>query len=552
MSTSFHILARPRRFGKSLFLDMMARYYDVSEAPNFDLYFHDLYIHSHPTPLKNSYFVLKLSFAGLETGQGIERIQKDFFTKLRFKISGFFRNYQSLIPNGTELSDMVLKAPDVKTAMELLENSVGFLDRKIFLLIDEYDNFANELLSAKKSSEYLDLTKGTGFYKTFFKQLKELAESETRVFDRIYVTGVSPLVLDDLTSGANTFTSLSFHPMFAGMLGFTEDETKDLLQRVIAEKSLPFKIDEVMEDARKYYNGYKFDPEGSIKLYNPDMVLYFAKEIFLLGKYPREILDMNVRSDFGKIDFLLGAERVEALFPKLLQTAFDGKVTAEVSERLRIEELYLEKHFFSLLTYFGLLTFDSIARGDIVLRIPNLVIEKLHWEHLISKLEKLSATNLDTSELSKTIQELAYSGKIEPFIQYFFDRIIGIFSNRDFIKMNEKAVKGLMVGLLHLSKLYLIFSEPEMSCGYADLILKRDARFPDILYNWIIELKYLKANSSEPEIEQQITEGQNELKHYTEDPRWRKMLQPAGVTLKTAVIAFIDGKEFRIVENVLS
>jgi len=289
------VLLRPRRFGKSLMVSMLSCYYDIKMRDRFDELFSGLWIHENPTEERGSYMILRLSFAGIDVSSGMEAIYEGFLSEVKEKARGLVDTYAGLLGK-TDARSRIDEARSPGSVLRVLCTEAMRSGIKLYVLIDEYDNFINELVARQKGGDYYDLLTAGGMVKAFYKALKEGANSGA--ISRIFITGVSPLVLEDLTSGFNIAMNLSLRPELNSMLGFKEEEVEDLVRRAVPDGMDP---DEVMGLMREYYDGYLFSRRAKERIYNPDMVLHFLSELQTTGEYPEEMLHTNVRTDYERI-----------------------------------------------------------------------------------------------------------------------------------------------------------------------------------------------------------------------------------------------------------
>ncbi len=442
-------------------------------------------------------------------------------------------------------------------------------------MIDEYDNFANELWSKSREGDYTSLITGDGYIKTFFKNLKIYTGKDGGIIDRIFVTGVSPLVLDDLTSGANILTNISLDPDFNELPGFTEAEVRNMLDSVLKKKSPDGSenviiyensarnfsgseamdssekthADKILHDMKKYYNGYIFSPDACKTIYNPSMTLYFLNKFQKSGEYPREMLDKNIQTDFNKLDYLLDINKQSSDTLSSILTILEKKqILCKIEDRFKLAELADINNLFSLMYYLGLLTISGTSAALSLLSVPNYVILRLYWDYIRKKIEKISGNRINNLEIIEATQPLR-SGNIEPLVKYIYENIATLLSNRDLRHTNEMSFKFYVFSLLVLDQSYIIYSEPEMCRGYSDVLLKRDERYAEeIKYNWLIELKYLEKDATNEKITGKITEGKDQIEKYKKDKRWIKDMTINGARLKSVVVVFVNATKYQIVD----
>ncbi|MCR1973790.1 ATP-binding protein [Clostridium sporogenes] len=502
----YNFFIRPRRFGKSLFISMLENYYDINKKDKFEELFGDLYIAKNPTKNKNKFLVWKISFAGVDAGHGEEELRNSFNSKVLLSAIKFVSQYSNLLDIDT--------IPKEIDSAEIIVQYISLLASKIkipvFVLIDEYDNFANELITGGKQSTYSGILHGEGFVKVFYKAIKDATADN---FNRIFMTGVSPIMLDDLTSGFNITMNYTLDQNLNSMMGFTRDEISSIMDEVgIKDKELREKI---CTDMTQYYNGYKFN-EDSKTVFNPDMSMYFLNNYSLYNRYPKEMIDNNVKTDYGKVNQLAYNFNDREALEEIMTT---GETSTMLVDRFNIHTMYsVKENFKSLLFYLGMLTIKEQGPLGTVLKIPNYVIKTIYWEQYFQSLNK--DYNIQIQSIRIAVNEMRMNGNIQPLIN-LVSSILEDLSNRDLIKMDEKNIKMMLLTLLGVDSTYFIKSEDENNNGYVDIMLKRKIQFKDITkFQWIIELKYIK-ESERDTLEKVKEEGIKQLQGYAES----KMVQ---------------------------
>ncbi|ADC61783.1 AAA family ATPase [Allochromatium vinosum] len=482
------IFLRPRRFGKSLLLSMLEHYYDLNRAERFEALFGTLAVGRNPTPLRNQYFVLKWDFSLIPAYGEIADIEAAVHQHINDRLRDFERRYRDRLPEPIAIH------PD--NALSSWESALSLLSQtphKLYLLIDEYDNFANEVLMADRpgsQDRYQTLLQGEGLFKSVFKAVKAAAGGLG--LDRVFITGVSPIALSDMTSGYNVGEDIYLLPRFNDLCGFTESEVAAVL-RQLAEKGGDWSADEVLATMRTFYNGYRFSEGASESLYNPTLSLYFLKSLEQQGQYPRRMLDENLAMDRNKLVYiaqLSGGEEllVEALsgedrvlVPELVQRFGVADVLAAVKDQPFMASLL---YFFGILTLAGLTPFDECR-----LRIPNLVARGLYVERLRERWLPLTD---GARERPEAVRALGQHGDLTPLAELIEQRYFRVLSNRDYRWTNELLVKFAFLTLLFDDRLYMAVSELETERGYVDLalIVRPDKRRFEVL-DLLLEFKYL-------------------------------------------------------------
>ena len=502
---SYHFLLRPRRFGKSLFVSMLEHYYDINHATEFDALFGKLYIGQHPTPLKNSYQVLLMDFSGIGTGSH-EQVYQGFNARVASWLKVFMERYHY----PPEAIQDVLQQSSPAAKMHRCFGTVG--STKLLLLVDEYDHFANSLLVEDRSLFQTVMGKG-GFVRSFYEVLK--SATMTGVLDRLFITGVTPLMLDSLTSGFNMTENLSIHRDFNAAMGFTRTETRQLLQPLADTCSLD--IDALMTDVTDWYNGYRFHPDAKETLFNSDMVLYFAKNFDSTNcTYPERMLDDNIASDYRKIMALFNIGDTDANYQVLDDIINGGEVVALQQRKFELDKHFGRDEFISLLAYMGFVTLTGKHFMATVFAIPNHVIRELYFSYFKVELEQRNQLRIEELPLRAAIETLALQDELQPLATEM-ERVLHGLSNRDLIKLDEKHIKTLLLTLLYQFPIYFIQSEREMGRKYPDVMLIERSPFA-VKHQHLIELKYAKKGDGDSAWEAKRLEGIAQVQGYLQLP----------------------------------
>jgi hypothetical protein len=443
----YNLFLRPRRFGKSLFTTMLGYYYDINEKDNFDVLFSNTYIGNNPTLEKNTYYVMKFNFSGMRTGS--DKILLESFTRSVYDaLFTFCATYNLDIT--LELMSPEIQLSHVFTQFQAQCNG------KIYVIIDEYDHFANELLGFNPQL-FKDSVTNDGFVRTWYATLKKGADT---VVDRIFITGVSPITLDNLTSGFNIATNISMMPPFNEMVGFSKNEVELLIQETIPEEHPA----DLMDALTEYYNGYLFSEGAKERVFNSDMVLYYLNHYQQMHKPPRTLLDRNAVSDYGKLEKLITFQTRERNLQILKEIVFTGYTTADLVDTFYIEQEFTAEDFKSLLFYLGLLTIKEPDLGSMRLQLPNAVMNGLYFDFLMGIITKEIDYTPDTKPIMAAMRQLAYDNSCELFVG-LIEGLLHSFSNRDYRGFDEKYIKVAMAVYANVSKLYLIKSEYEVEDG---------------------------------------------------------------------------------------
>ncbi|SDZ95116.1 PD-(D/E)XK nuclease superfamily protein [Thiothrix caldifontis] len=526
----YHILLRPRRFGKSLFLSALEHYYDIGYQTDFEAIFSTLYIGKHPTTLKSSYQVLFMEFSGIATEQGFERLYQDFDRKISISLQAFLRRY-GYPPDMLALVD---SEPSPHAKMEQFFKLVA--EQKILLLIDEYDHFANSILAQDLKLFQSIVGKG-GFLRSFYETLKTATQRGT--IDRLFITGVTPITLDSMTSGFNIGENISLHKDFNALMGFTKAEVEQLLQPLVKACQLDASI--LMADVTRWYNGYRFHTKAQESLYNSDMVLYFVKNFDAEDcAYPARMLDDNIASDYGKLlgMFSIG-DRDEnyAVLDELINT---GQVIAEQRRKFDFDKGFDRDDFISLLAYMGFASLQGQTLSGEIFGIPNHVMQELYFQYFKVELERRNQISIPNRALRMALETLALHDNIQPLADEM-QRVLQLLSNRDFTNMDEKHVKTLLLTLLYQVSFYFIQSEREMNHRYPDVLLLERSPFA-VNHQHLIELKYAKKSDKEKGWDAKRQEGIAQVQGYLQLP------EIAALPKLSAWVFLTDGERLDVVK----
>lgn len=469
---------RPRRFGKSLFTSMLSYYYDCKEENSFEELFGYSYIGKNKTVNANGYYILKFNFSSLNSNSR-ELLQETFINSIRASFDRFIKDY--------ELKTTYRR--DEKDAASMLDNfftSVKYeINKPIYVIIDKYDHFANELLSFKPEL-FKDLISKTGFVRKFYEALKKGTEF---IVGKIFATGVSPITLDSMTSGFNIGDNLTRNELFHEMMGFTDSEVKDLIKTTSKIEISQEELNRLMIILTKNYNGYLFSERANTRLFNSDMILYYLKYYVETGLAPKKLIDENIASDYNKIGNLFNLT-TKGSSTKIIDKILRGEeLVGEITSQFSLENEFGEEDFLSLLFYLGFLTIDKEDFADVIYKVPNEAIKGVYFDFFAKKLEEDSNYEIDTLEIKKSVKNIAVNGDISSFVK-IIEQTLNKLSNRDFITFDEKYIKIIMIAYLNLAKVYLIKSEYEVEEGYIDIALLNNYMVKPKYYG-MIELKYI-------------------------------------------------------------
>ncbi len=499
LDSQYIFFLRPRRFGKSLFISMLEHYYDINKKDKFEELFKDTYIGKNPTPLRNTFPILKLNFSGIPTNGTMKEIENSFNKNIYNTVGDFYSFYHDMT-GGMEQFRKDYNETD--NATDLLGYFIKLMNRKslsYYLLIDEYDNFANNILIHHGKGSYQDLTHGGGFLRSFFAAVKNA--TETRTVERLFVTGVSPLVLSDVTSGFNMGDNISTKIPFNSMIGFTTEEVQEMVDYYISEGAV--KKDErakILETLKINYDNYSFSDKTDEKIYNSDMVLYFFNNYFSAGKIPNELIDPNIRTDFGKLKFMiLQDKKLNGNFSILTELLNRQETEMDLVSSFALSDIIEHSKFKSFLYYLGLLTIkEHYYSNKYIMNIPNETVKQMHFEYIREALKgRYDELNINTDLLSSEFDRMAFKGEWTKLMKYILDKFYEASSIRDFV-FREEGIKMFLLAYFNITKLYFVESEPEMNHGYADIFLQKNYAVTDLTkYEYLIEVKYRKADETE-------------------------------------------------------
>ena len=541
-------LIRPRRFGKSLFLAMLETYYSIDYAGRFEELFGELYIGQHPTKRHNSYMVLRFNFSAISSK--LEDVERSFCEYCCMVMKNFILKYEHLL--GSDIWKVV--NPDETNPRQMLAALKEYVSRtdcpRIYLLIDEYDNFTNTILSSYGQERYREKTHGEGFIRGFFNNIKDSTSNAGAAVERLFITGVSPITMDDVTSGFNIGTNISMLPQFNDIIGFSEDEVREMITYYKDENALPadVTVDELVELMKPWYDNYCFSEDSlEERMFNSDMTLYFLNNYLQLGKVPKMMVDNNIRTDYSKLRHLIQIDKTFGVNASVIQQIVaEGSITVQIATSFPAEKMTDTENFKSLLFYFGMLSIQGVYRGTPVLGIPNLTVREQLYTYLVEAYSKASIFNVDISHFSSLVMEMAYDGKWESVFRFFARELERQSAIREFID-GEAHVKGFLLAYLGLTQGYVLFPEHESSKGYADFYMMPDLLHqPDIAYSYIVEVKYAKRDASEEDIASLKKEAAEQLVRYAAD---EKVLRTKGGTKLELITLVFKGWELIIAEK---
>lgn len=545
-SDRFFFFIRPRRFGKSLTLNMLQHYYDVRTRDKFDALFGDLYIGKHPTRDRNSYLVLYLNFSGI-SGE-LHNYRQGLDAHCNTSFDYFCDIYAEYLPKG--IKEVLNEKAGAVEQLDYLYHQCELAGQQIYLFIDEYDYFTNAILSdAESIHRYTEETHKEGYLRAFFNRVKAGTYSSIK---RCFITGVSPVTMDDLTSGFNIGTNYSLTPKFNAMMGFTEDEVREMLTYYSTKAPFHHTVDELIELMKPWYDNYCFAQEcyDQPTLYNSNMVLYFVKNyIDNNGKAPRNMIESNIRIDYEKLRMLIRKDKEFAHDASIIQTLVSqGYITGELKDGFPAANIVDSDNFVSLLYYFGMLTVSGTYKGKTKLIIPNQVVREQLYTYLLNTYNEadLSFNNHEKDELSSA---LAYDGAWQSYFDYIADCLKRYASQRDKQK-GESFVHGFTLAMTAQNRFYRPISEADTQSGYVDIFLSPMLEiYPDMSHSYIIELKYARYKDPESRVEELRAEAIAQTNRYADTDRVKNAI---GTTQLHKIVVVYKGMEMRVCEEVNS
>lgn len=543
---------RPRRFGKSIFLSMLYSYYDCTQSHKFQSLFGNLWIGQHPTPLQGKYQVLFLDFSQI-TGN-IDKLETKFNSYLSINLDAFVRQYSEYYQ--AEMEE-ILAQEDFEEKMELIFKVAKAHQYHLYLIIDEYDNFTNVILNERGENVYHAITHADGFYRDVFKKFKGN-------FERIFMMGVSPVTLDDVTSGFNIGWNISIKPEFDEMLGFSTTDVVEMFTYYKEHGSIPVDsdIDAIVNDMKPWYDNYCFAEEAlkkKTRMFNCDMVLYYLRNYMDNGCSPRQMIDPNTRTDYGKMKKLLQFDKLDGERKGIIRKiAEEEQIVTQLYESFSAYQIPKAEIFPSLLFYYGMLTIKGTRGSKLILGIPNNNVRKQYYGYLEEEYQ--AKAYVDVNQLTDYYYDMAYDGKWEEGLRFMADAYAKVSSVRDGIEA-ERNLQGFFMAYLNLNDYYITAPELELNHGYCDFFLLPDLTHYASQHSYILELKVLSKKDFSAIVEGEFTEdgkpmtkaekqwreALDQIHRYAEAPRVEALRQ--GTKLHLIIMQF-EGWELKRMEEV--
>ncbi|WP_195652398.1 ATP-binding protein [Bacteroides cellulosilyticus] len=517
---------RPRRFGKSIFLSMLRAYYDIAQNPKFKARFGNLWVGKHPTPLQGAYQILSLDFSRV-SGQA-DRLAINFNNYCCGALDDFAFVYEAYYYPG--FKQEMKEQPDATTKINFLDRQARNCGARLYLIIDEYDNFTNVVLNEQGDEAYHSLTHASGFYRDVFKMFKGM-------FERIFMTGVSPVTLDDLTSGFNIGWNISTEPEFNRMLGFSEEDVRQMLQYYKDAGQHNGDIEAMIADMKPWYDNYCFAKDrldSDPKMFNCDMVLYYLQHYINGGKAPEQMIDPNTRTDYNKMKKLIQLDRLDGDRKGVLRRiAEEGQIVANLVTTFPARDIIKPEIFPSLLFYYGMLTIVGTDGQRPVLGIPNNNVRKQYYDFMLEEYQEKHSINLE--RLMDQFDAMAYKGEWRSGLEFIARAYKENSAVRSAIE-GERNLQGFFTAYLSICNYYLVAPEMEFNHGFCDLFLMADLTHYAVAHSYIIELKYLAVKDSDSKAEAQWQDAVNQIRLYAAAPRVEQLRQ--GTQLHCIIMQF--------------
>lgn len=521
-SNKYFFFIRPRRFGKTLTLSMLENYYDINKKDKFEEIFGKLYIGQNPTPEHSTYLIIHLNFA--EVAAGLDDYKDGLDNHCRLVFNFFCDIYAHILPAGTK--EGLQQEPDAVSKLRFLCQKCQEVGKKIYLFIDEYDNFTNMILAHEEHlMRYRNQTHGEGYLRQFFNTIKGAAGN---TLGRVFVTGVSPVTMDDLTSGFNIGTNYSLSSDFNEMTGFTEEEVREMLDYYGSVLPFNHTTDELIKVMKPWYDNYCFAEEsyGKTTMYNSVMVLNFVDN-YIRSNYqiPKKMVETNIRIDYDKMRMLIRHDKEFAHDASIIQQLVtQGFVIGTLNENFPAERINDPDNFLSLLFYFGMVTIDGTYKGETKFIIPNEVVRDQMYTYLLDTYKENDLV-YDRYSKGKLESKLAYDGQFKPYFEYIADCLKKYSSQRDKQK-GEAFVHGFTLAMTSQNKFYRPISELDNDGGYADIFLSPLCDiYKDMVDSYIIELKYSKSQTTDEQVKKLFEEASAQISRYADSDMVREAVK---------------------------
>lgn len=556
--TSYAMFLRPRRFGKSLWCSILQAYYDVDYAAKFDEFFGGLDIGRNPTPEHGKYLFIDFNFTGVEKQH--DRVQPSFNEYCCMRLDKFARDHADVMPKG--VAEAMLSATACHAKMNVLATNLKGSGHKLYVCIDEYDNFTNTILAESRDA-YERLCHGDGFFKQFFNELKLATTGTDAPVTRLFVTGVTPVTMDDVTSGFNIATNISMDPTFAALTGFTQGDIREMLAYYRANAGFAFDEEAVYETMCRWYDNYRFSPDTDAEgkepphVANPTLVLYYMQYFLRNHKPQRDLVDENLRTDYMKIRHIITeGRRVNGNFHRLEDIISRLGTTATLRKSFQARELGVSDNFVSFLFYNGLVTVTGEGLGRSRLGIPNLTVGEFMHDFVPRAYQDVHGVDPQIFDIANGMTDFAETGDWHGALDTASAVVSRYWKCRDAIE-GERVVQTALCSLLYVGHgPYIVRHEPESGGGFVDIAFEPQLnRWPQIGHAALVELKYLKkdADASPEALAKLRAEASDQIARYASDHdlarAWNLREGGGTVALHRIVIVF-HGGDIAICEEV--
>ena len=503
------VFLRPRRFGKSLLVSTLAHYYDRTLAHRFEDLFGGTYIGSHPTPEHNRYMIIRYDFSAMVMADNMERLEQNFNILNRGPVEIMVTHNRDLFGD--------FQFSTRENAAQMLEEALAYARAHdlppVYILIDEYDNFTNQLLTSYNDPLYEKVTTADSFLRTFFKVIKKgIGEGSIRT---CFCTGVLPVTMDDLTSGYNIAEILTLHPDFINMLGFTHAEADAYLRYVLDKYTgSQERYDEIWQLIVNNYDGYRFSPKGE-KLFNATILTYFLKKFAAnKGEVPEEMIDENLRTDIGWLRRLtLSLENSKAMLDALVIDNGLYYNVADLSSKFN-KQKFFDKNFYPVsLFYLGMTTLFN----DYRMMLPNLTMRSIYMDYY----NVLNRIDGGAMRYAPVYERFVDERDFESLVRNYFEQYLGQFPAQVFDKINENFIRCSFFELVsrYLSSCYTFAIEQNNSEGRADFEMTGIPGTDYYTDDRLVEFKYYKAKEAEKMLasDAPLPEHVEQVHRYAED-----------------------------------
>ena len=516
------VFLRPRRFGKTLFTSMMSYYYDINSKDKFDELFKDTYVYDNPTCNKNNYYVLKFDFSGISYSGDAEKIERQFSEKIYNGICDFCGKYKFNfeIDENKESSMMLLSL--------LRQFKSLFLDNKIYLIIDEYDDFTNGIL--KNSELFKNILSEEGFVRPFYSIIKEYSGT---VIDKAFITGVCSISLDSMSSGFNISTNISNKKTLNSMLGLTHDEVKGLI------KDLPNK-NKIYDLLVSNYDGYLFNGEAKERVFNSTLVMRFLSNYYEENTVPDNLFDSNIVSSYDKLKSIVMLNNNNCYLSIIDSLFYNRNITGTLKNSFNVNTITTSDDIVSLLYYFGYITIDKkINSLSYLFKIPNKMMDLIYNDYYMSLVINKP---LDSNELENAINDIKNNGNISLLCNVVSD-IVKNADNRIYNNFNERSIQLMFYSLLAKYNEFDTRFEYPVKDKFIDLMIFKNKDKSN--YDIMIEFKYIKKREYKRSLLERLKNtGIEQLKEYV------GLLDVSKLNLKKYLVIYV-GSEIKVMEEVL-